>query len=167
MNKLTDQIDTVFVKPSIHMFDNLEELRKYKDEYEIWSFLDRRKKTRIETVFDNRLSLLIGEPGFGKTYLLQRIVRLAEIQKFKRAIFAPLRSFIPNDTIETIINRQSEQSDAIKTASFKLQNSNNIIICLKNQFNRRELLVNSICKCDETHFDKIRFSAKMEAVFQS
>jgi len=41
------------------------------------------------------------------------------------------------------------------------------IICFKNQFNRRELLVNSICKWHETHFDKIRFSAKMGAAFES
>jgi len=112
------------------MFDNLEGFQKHKDEYEIWPFLDRDEKTRIETLFDNRLSLLMGEPGFGKTYLLQRIVRLAEIQKSKGAIFAALRSFIPGDTIETIIIRQSDQLDAMKTASFKLQNSNNIIVCL-------------------------------------
>ncbi|MCK4388148.1 MAG: hypothetical protein KAW00_05185, partial [Dehalococcoidia bacterium] len=40
------------------------------------------------------------------------------------------------------------------------------IICFKGPFNRRELLVNSIFKYDETHFDKIRFSAKIGAVFQ-
>lgn len=130
MNKLAEQIDSVFVKPRTGMFDSLEDLRKHKDEDEIWSFLDRCKETSIEVLFDNRLSLLIGEPGFGKTYLLQRIVRLAEVQKSKGAIFAALRSFIPGDTIETIVTRQSDQLDAIKTASFKLQNSNNIIVCL-------------------------------------
>ena len=130
MNKLAEQIDSVFVKPRTRMFNSLEDLRKHKDEDEIWSFLDRCKETSIEVLFDNRLSLLIGEPGFGKTYLLQRIVRLAEVQKSKGAIFAALRSFIPGDTIETIVTRQSDQLDAIKTASFKLQNSNNIIVCL-------------------------------------
>ena len=56
MNKLTDPIDSVFVEPRIHIFDNLEELQKYKDEDEIWSFLDTRKKTQIETVFTNSVS---------------------------------------------------------------------------------------------------------------
>ena len=39
------------------------------------------------------------------------------------------------------------------------------IICFKSQFNRTKLLVNSIFKYDETHFDKIRFSVKIGAVF--
>jgi len=35
------------------------------------------------------------------------------------------------------------------------------IICFKNQFNRRQLLVNPMCKSCEAYFDKIHFLAKI------
>ena len=154
MNKLTDHIDSIFVEPRIHIFDNLEELRKYKDEDEIWSFLDKRKKTRIETVFDNRLSLITADPGFGKTYILQRIVKLAEIQQSKQAIFAELRSFIHGDTIETVITRGL--SGAIKTSSFKLQNSDNIIVCLDGLDEIRQDLFSEVVERIREFLDRYR-----------
>jgi len=130
MNKLINQKQSIFITPNIQMFDNLEDLRKDKREYEISLLFDRSKKTSIENLFDNRLSLLIGEPGFGKTYLLQKIIKLAELQKPEEAIFAELKSFTPNDTVETVISRGSGQLGVIKTVNFELQNSDNVIICL-------------------------------------
>ena len=59
MDKLAEQIDSVFVKPLTRMFDNLEDLRKHKDEDEIWLYFESFVKIAIKYIHGNRKPVMI------------------------------------------------------------------------------------------------------------
>jgi len=129
VRKPKEQKSDIFITPNIGVFDDLEDFQKHKDEYRTPLLFDEFKKIDLRGLLSHRLSLVVGEPGYGKTCLLQEIVRIATPQK-KEAIFIELKGFIRGDTITSIINRQSKQPYAARTANFKLRNSNSTIICL-------------------------------------
>lgn len=120
----------IFVTPNIRIFDGLEDFQKLKEEYRISLLPDEFQKINLKSLLDHRLSLVVGEPGSGKTYLLREIVKLITLRASKEAIFVELKSFAGGDTIPKIINRQLALPDAIRTKKFKLKNLNSIVICL-------------------------------------
>lgn len=120
----------IFITPNIEIFDGLEDFQKRKDEYRSSLLLGEFQKINLKSLLDHHLSLVVGEPGSGKTYLLEEIVKLITPQVSKKAIFIELKSFTKGDTIPKIISRQLALSDTVRSENFKLKNSNNIIICL-------------------------------------
>jgi len=129
MRKTREQKRDIFIAPNVGIFDDLDDFKKRKDEYRPSPLFDEFKKIDLRDLLSHHLSLVVGEPGYGKTYLLRKIVKIAASQK-KEAIFIELKGFTRGDTIARIISRQSKQPDAIKTEKFNLTNSNSIIICL-------------------------------------
>ena len=129
MRKTREQKRDIFIAPNVGIFDDLDDFKKRKDEYRPSPLFDEFKKIDLRDLLSHHLSLVVGEPGYGKTYLLRKIVKIAASQK-KEAIFIELKGFTRGDTIARIISRQLKQPDAIKTEKFNLTNSNSIIICL-------------------------------------
>jgi len=120
----------IFITPNIGIFDGLEDFQKRKDEYKAPLLLGEFQKINLRSLLDHNLSLVVGEPGSGKTYLLQEIVKLITPQVSKKAIFIELKSFTMGDTIPKIISRQLAMPDTVRSENFKLKNSKDITICL-------------------------------------
>lgn len=96
---------------------------------------------KIETILSKNRNYVLSEPGYGKTRLLAEIFKVA-LKKNMNCVMMNLKKLAKDIEIDAFIkdydnkfeifdnNKDVEDYQLIKTKNFKMENSNDVLICL-------------------------------------
>ncbi|RLB34231.1 MAG: hypothetical protein DRH12_17630, partial [Deltaproteobacteria bacterium] len=96
-------------------------------EYERYIFPEE-KKPDFWDILRTRKTILVAEPGYGKTRLLQELVKNAK-GKNRKAIYADLKKSVKKG-IEIYLRQLVTQTTAITTEDFDLIKTSEVSVCL-------------------------------------
>ena len=125
---------SIFIAPNISKFSSFSELENSEKSLKYFVTEDEAKIT-IFDIMKLKKTIILAEPGLGKTMLLQEIVLQAGEAGYK-AIYINLKKIESNfsDYMKTNVakpkNVGNTGQDVITNAVFKLTNSDAIIVCL-------------------------------------
>ena len=126
-NHNMENLASIYIQPDISFYSNVEDVFSEETEYERYIFPEEKKPDFWE-ILRTRKTILVAEPGYGKTRLLQELVKNAK-GKNRKAIYADLKKSVKKG-IEIYLCQLMTQRTAIKTEDFDLINTSDVVVCL-------------------------------------
>ncbi len=123
-----------YIMPNIKKFNDFESLDEYVTSSSIYMNFSKEEKISFEQILQPGKTMIIAEPGMGKTFLLKEIVKRAtsfgknalyiEVKKFERELS---KSEIENKISE---GENNEVTGIFWTGRFEFNDNKNNIICI-------------------------------------
>ena len=126
-NHNMENLASIYIQPDISFYSNVEDVFSKEAEYDRYNFPEEKKPDFWE-ILRTRKTILVAEPGYGKTRLLQELVKNAK-GKNRKAIYADLKKSVKKG-IEIYLCQLMTQRTAIKTEDFDLINTSDVVVCL-------------------------------------
>ncbi len=117
----------MYISPNLSIFQNFDDLKKEKT-YGNYKWYHDDEKFEVKDILLHDRFIILGEPGFGKTELLKKILETSNTQNFN-SIFIDLKNLDLSTSIVDNIARLENRPDTIKTSKFHFQNNENVIVC--------------------------------------
>jgi hypothetical protein len=118
----------MYIEPNIKLYDTFSDLIKYKSS-EYFDSIFKEEKLTIKKLYINKNLFVLAEPGFGKTVLLENLVKNAEANGIE-AIFVDLKKLDNSINLYDNINKITKRPDTIKTGTFNISKKHNLLLCL-------------------------------------
>ena len=120
----------LYIAPAVHLYPNFEEMQASRKEIGFSSLLEKKIRRTADEIFADVLSkrraLVLSEPGYGKTRLLQELNRYATKDGFK-TFFIELNLYSKKTSLEEFISKQIRNQGEVE---FRLTNDSRVILLL-------------------------------------
>ncbi len=118
----------MYIDPNLKLYKNFNELQKDKpvSGYDWWN---DEKKLRISDLSNFQLLVVLGEPGFGKTEFLKKVIEHSTNHS-QSAIFIDLKKVDTGIELSDYISRKATNPQTLKTNEFIFSNNPLVIVCL-------------------------------------
>ncbi len=118
----------IYIPPNLNIFQSYEDLKNNKPSDKYKWYLEKERMS-IEDILKHQRVVILADPGYGKTELLNQIINISS-QKDLKSILINLKNLdYTKNLSENIINK-AKRPDIDKTYEFRLEDQKNIIVCL-------------------------------------
>lgn len=118
----------MYISPNLSIYQSFKDVRN-EHPFGRYNWYFENKRLEVTDLLLHSRFIVLGEPGYGKTELLKKIVEESTLLNME-SIMLDLKNLDLNICLGENITRFLKRPDIVKTRDFELINSDKVIVCL-------------------------------------